>query len=552
MKDHYDVCIFGGGLAGLTLSLQLKKAKPEISILVLEKRDGAAPESAHKVGESTVELATHYLREVLDLKDYLDKHQLPKHGLRFFFTPQHKEDITKRVELGPREGLPVPSHQIDRGTFENELCNRAEKSGVDVLLGAKVVASDINRKKHSVTFSIDGKEKKVTSNWIVDSTGRASFLKRKLGLKKELNHAVSSAWFRVKGEIDIDEWSDKTEWSGFLKSGLRRLGTVHFLDKGYWVWLIPLATGNTSVGIVADPKFHPFDTYNSLDKAMEWFKKYEPLCYKHLNSKRNDVLDFRVLKHFAHDCEQVYSADRWAISGESGVFLDPFYSPGSDFIAINNTLIADLIVRDYIEEDIQSRRMVFEQTYFSLFENWFPIYQDKYCLWGLTQTMVLKIFWDWATYWAVPTLLFTNDAFTDLSTLRALFFSGDQAGQKFGKLNTQMQKLFIEWADYDTETFSDRYIDPFYLDFLKDFHEGIDDRYTSSEIIVKVQENVTVLENVAAEIFRLMSKRVHGTSMNIKVNPYKMSLKEAENDMEHEVNIPEEIRKDVAVMWFYE
>ena len=31
--------------------------------------------------------------------------------------------------------------------------------------------------------------------------------------------------------------------------------------------------------------------------------------------------------------------------GEAGAFLDPFYSPGSDFIAISNTLSTDLITR---------------------------------------------------------------------------------------------------------------------------------------------------------------------------------------------------------------
>src|ERR1700744_1758680 len=107
MQKKYDVVIMGGGLAGLTLSIQLKKTNPEIAVLVLELREKAASTAAHKVGESTVELATHYFREVLNLKGYLEEHELPKHGLRFFFKSANKGEISNRVELGPRLKLPV-------------------------------------------------------------------------------------------------------------------------------------------------------------------------------------------------------------------------------------------------------------------------------------------------------------------------------------------------------------------------------------------------------------------------------------------------------------
>ena len=551
MKTNYDVCIIGGGLAGLTLSLQLKSINAEISILVIERRKGKAPDSVHKVGESTVELGTYYLREVLNLKDYLDEHQLPKEGLRFFLTPQHKNDISKRVELGPKSTVPVASHQLDRGTLENELVKRAKKLGVKILFNSKVSNIDINKENHKVTYFTGGIEKIINSRWAVDASGRSSFLKRKLGFKKDLNHDINTAWFRVKGKIDVADWSENKKWIESVEPGKRRLGTVHFMDKGYWVWLIPLATGNTSIGIVADPRYHDFVEFNNFEKAMNWLKIYEPLCFKHLNKKTDDVLDFRVLKHYSHHSERLYSNERWAVTGDSGMFLDPFYSPGTDFIAISNTFITDLINRDMKKEDIFLRTNVFEQAHFSLFNNWMPIYKDKYQLWGLTQTMILKIYWDWLVYWSVPTLLFTNNGFTNISVLKELFSSKDKIGQKFGQLNLKMQQIFIEWSKYDTKTISNKYIDLFDSTNIVALHKGIEMRYTPELLIDKIHINVSLLENIASEIFRLMSTQIYNTSSDLKVNPYFMSLLEKPKDDINGNLTNLMIKNDVNKMWLY-
>ena len=95
--------------------------------------------------------------------------------------------------------------------------------------------------------------------------------------------------------------------------------------------------------------------------------------------------------------------------------------------------------------------------------------------------MVVKIFWDWAVYWSVLALLFTNNAFTDLKVLKELFASENGLGKKFTKLHIQMQNFFIQWKPYDTEVFENRYIDPFDLDFLKNFQQGIDVQHGNSQ-----------------------------------------------------------------------
>jgi 2-polyprenyl-6-methoxyphenol hydroxylase-like FAD-dependent oxidoreductase len=50
-----DVLIIGGGLAGLTLALQLRERCPGLAIRVLERRGHPVPAAAHKICYSTVD-----------------------------------------------------------------------------------------------------------------------------------------------------------------------------------------------------------------------------------------------------------------------------------------------------------------------------------------------------------------------------------------------------------------------------------------------------------------------------------------------------------------
>ena len=105
LQDRYDVAILGGGLAGLTLALQLKRTRPETSVMVAEKREGPAPEAAFKVGESSLEIGAHYFARVLGLEDHIDKDQLPKMGVRFWFPAGDNSDIAQAARsTGRRSG----------------------------------------------------------------------------------------------------------------------------------------------------------------------------------------------------------------------------------------------------------------------------------------------------------------------------------------------------------------------------------------------------------------------------------------------------------------
>src|SRR5688572_1315621 len=135
---RYDVAVLGGGLAGLTMALQLRRERPEARVLVVDKRPEPAREAAFKVGESSVEIGAWYYREICGMRDHLEERQLRKHGLRFFPHGGDNSDITKRAEFCTPAHHSAYTHQIDRGIFENELFDRCVENGADAFRGFRV------------------------------------------------------------------------------------------------------------------------------------------------------------------------------------------------------------------------------------------------------------------------------------------------------------------------------------------------------------------------------------------------------------------------------
>ena len=554
-NKKYDILILGGGLAGLTLALQLKRAKPDLSILLLEKRYGNAPVARHKVGESIVELGSYYLREVLNLKAYLNEYHLPKRGFRFFFSQEFRSDIARRVEVGSKILNPIPAHQIDRGMFENELVDRLNNCGVDVVLGATAKNVELSIAGHRVCFEKEGNDYYQESSWLIDSTGRRGLLKRKLGLEKELDHHINAVWFRLGCDIDIDDWSEDETWSTCLAPGHRRLATNHLMGEGYWVWIIPLASGNTSIGIVAAPSFHPFNQFNTFEKAMEWLKKYEPVAAKMLGEHKKELLDFKIMKHFSHDTQQFYSADRWGLTGDAGAFLDPFYSPGTDFVALNNTWLTELIVRDINGENISLRAMIYEHAHRELLKGWMLLYKNMYGLFGKTQIMLMKIVWDWGSYWAIPCLMFMNKGYTNIAILKQYSATANSIGRRFSKLNEQMQALFLAWSQHDIELCSDQFINVSDLDCLYQFHQELAEKHDPKALMQKIESNLKILEQISAEIFRLVSAQINGTPLDMKVDPYNMTINDSGEELlekskgQYALGVVKSIKADILKMW---
>src|SRR5436305_5306374 len=133
IDQSYDVVILGGGLDGLCLGIQLKRTHPSMNILIAEMKAHPATEAAHKVDESTAEIAAAYYSEVLGMNEHLVSQQLIKPSLRFFFPAGDNTDIAQRLEVGITSLPKYVVYQFDREHFENALGLENKRLGVTFL-----------------------------------------------------------------------------------------------------------------------------------------------------------------------------------------------------------------------------------------------------------------------------------------------------------------------------------------------------------------------------------------------------------------------------------
>lgn len=492
-----DVVILGGGLAGLTLAMQLRARFADLDVAVVERRRHPVPAAAHKVGESSVEIAAHYFEKVLGLKDHLVGEQLKKFGFRFFFSERCR-DIDSVLELGASGYLSTPSYQIDRGLFENFLGIEAGKRGIRFFDGVLVRRVDLgpDESDHRVFCERDGAPVEFSARWVVDASGRAGILKRQLDLALENDHDVNSVWFRIGARIDVNEWSSSADWLARCDPPHRWLSTNHLVGEGYWVWLIPLASGSHSVGIVADNRIHPLQRINSFPRAMDWLREFQPRLADDLESKQNLLQDFAFLKHFSYSCKKVFSGSRWALTGEAGVFLDPFYSPGSDFIAISNTYITELIALDRARQPISTHARIYEQFFMSFYESTMSLYRGQYPLFGDPEVLPVKVIWDYTYYWGILCQLFFQDRLTDLSMMSRL--RKELSACK--ELNFAVQAFMREWSSQSSRRNPSRLLDQAKIDWFAELNRGLRDGLDDEAFKDRIRSSTAQLRQLAREI----------------------------------------------------
>ncbi len=503
LMNDYDLVICGAGLAGLTLARQITKEIPGMSLIVIEGTADKSRTGAIQVGESTIEISANYLANVVGLRDYLEASHYHKWGFRFFFgsgdTP-----LQQRPEIGTTHASPLNSYQIDRALLEKDVKRLNAEMGIQMLSESKVEDIELadDNGFHTITLRQKASDQRCTvrCRWVIDAMGRRRFLQKKLGIAEAHNRLHSAAWFRLKGRIDVCDLvpRSESEWHGRVPDNNRYYSTNHLMEHGRWVWLIPLASGHTSIGIVAREDFFPFEGYNTYERALQWLRTYEPLLWNRI--KDLEPVDFQCLRHYSYNAKQVFSLQRWACTGDAAIFADPFLSPGIDQIGFANTLITEMIKRDQ-RQALDARTVnQFNGTFLSFHSATVWITQPAYAFYGNALVAGAKMIWDIVRGFSLNAPARLNNIYLDdqkTSILQPIL------SQTF-LLTLRMEKLFRSWADRSSGMNTYKFIDYFAVPgMLELYRRNLQANKTVEELVTNHQRTFEYVEELAQIILVL-------------------------------------------------
>jgi len=431
---HYDVVIVGAGLAGLSLTRHLL-LETDKRVLLLEKRDDP-PGPQQKVGESLVQLAGYYFSKTLDLEEYLFREHYLKYNLRFYWTTAGREnngfeDYSKAFS---RKISDIATFQLDRNRLERDLLvlNQGDER-CEFVGGVKSLDAELGDGEHTVRW--EGGDARCT--WLVDTSGRSGFLKKKLDLRESnpIRHGSTFCW--VDGLVDIEKLTDRSWRETRLDPARRKAGnfpaflaTNHFCAEGMWFWVIPLHE-KTSLGLVYEHAVLDPGEVSTAEKMLEYVCRKWPLFARDLPQRK--VVDEGRYVDFSYAAKQTISARRWGCAGEAGRFSDPLYSPGSDLISIYNTLLVDAIETDDAAQ-LAEKCEAYELAMRVVYEAYVPSYAVSYNCLGDPEVFSLKYSWELAIYFGFYVFPFVNE-FPTVPELRAHWL------RKFGLLGTINRRL---------------------------------------------------------------------------------------------------------------
>jgi len=303
-KNHFEVAVIGGGPAGAAAAAVLARAQRRV--LVIEQSRNVS----FKVGESLPPAALPLLDELGVRDRFVEDGHLISYGT---------ESAWGSDELQGTDFIRDPNGHgwhLDRPRFDATLREGALASGARMLDETRV--SDAHRGtdgRWRLEFDAGSHSQPVYAEWLIDCTGRRSWLTRREGVKRETYDRLIAF---VAGFARAE--------SGRSEPDRDSLTLIESVIDGWWYTsLVPNETRVvvffTDADTPAARKAQRLPGFSSLlSETIHIRKRLDDFCY---------VIESDPMTTSANTArlERIHG-DRWLASGDACVSFDPLSSQG--------------------------------------------------------------------------------------------------------------------------------------------------------------------------------------------------------------------------------
>lgn len=328
ISKQTDVLIIGAGPSGTIAASIIHQAG--YSVQVVEKMNFPR----FVIGESLLPRCMEALEEAKFLDAVKAKNFQQKDGAKFVMNDEVCDfNFSQQFTPGWQWTFQVP-----RADFDKTLADECTKMGIPISYETEVVGIQIFD-DHSITTvkTKEGNVETIRARFIVDGSGYGRVIPKLFGLEKpSTQHPRKTVFCHL---------TDPKRSEAFEPNRI----IIYVHDPKTWIWVIPFANGNTSVGYVGSPEF--FEQYTGTPE--EQFKQLiaaQPELKERFGDSEMQWPP-RTLQAWSATTETFYGKG-FVLTGNVTEFLDPVFSSGVTLASVSAQMAAHLVIKHLNGEEV--------------------------------------------------------------------------------------------------------------------------------------------------------------------------------------------------------
>jgi len=235
--------------------------------------------------------------------------------------------------------------QVRRSEFDHMLLRNAATKGARVHEGARVTSVEFGNLARNedtvVTLKLDDGATQVwRTRFLVDASGRDTFLSDRFGIKRKNKKHASAALF------------------GHFRNARRNPGsaegniTIVWFAHG-WFWFIPLKDGTTSVGAVCWPGYMKSRTADPTTFFMQTIAMAPEISARLVDAELTAPVT--ATGNYSYHSERM-TGDGYLMVGDAWAFIDPVFSSGV-YLAMNSSMLGADVVEKVLTDPASAPKL---------------------------------------------------------------------------------------------------------------------------------------------------------------------------------------------------